>query len=67
MNLQNSGAVCREKADSYLPVIARSEATKQSSPSLAALDCLASLAMTMKSNAARRLPAAVRLAGVAGR
>ncbi|MEH2544656.1 hypothetical protein V1283_001301 [Bradyrhizobium sp. AZCC 2262] len=28
--MQTSGAVCRENAKSYPPVIARSEATKQS-------------------------------------
>jgi hypothetical protein len=40
-DLQNSGECCRENAKACLAVIARSEATKQSSFSLAAVDCVA--------------------------
>ena len=46
MRLQNPGEMCRGDASVCLPVIARSEATKQSSATRATLDCFASLAMT---------------------
>jgi hypothetical protein len=49
-DLQNSGSSCRGAVKVCLVffVIARSEATKQSSSSVVALDCFAPLAMTVE-------------------
>jgi hypothetical protein len=48
VRIKTSGASHREKAESFLNVIARSEATKQSILSLRGeMDCFASLAMTV--------------------
>jgi hypothetical protein len=44
--MQTSDASRREKAEVYLAVIARNEATKQSILSSRQVDCFASLAMT---------------------
>jgi hypothetical protein len=45
--MRSSGKSCRGNAESYLGVIARSEATKQSiHPLCRDMDCFASLAMT---------------------
>jgi hypothetical protein len=50
--MHNSGASRREIADAHLDVIARSKATKQSIFTVAlAVDCFASLAMTISVSA----------------